>query len=43
MTRAIDARDLFRVHSTPDGDAVALQGLSLAVDERELVTVFGPS
>ena len=43
MRPAIDARDLFRVHSTPEGDAVALQGLSLSVHERELVTILGPS
>ncbi|HEY3184053.1 MAG TPA: ABC transporter ATP-binding protein, partial [Gaiellaceae bacterium] len=40
---AIEVRDLFRVHSTPEGDAAALQGLSLAVREREVVTVLGPS
>jgi ABC-type lipoprotein export system ATPase subunit len=40
---AIELRDVFRVHSTPDGDAAALQGLTLAVAEREVVTVLGPS
>jgi energy-coupling factor transport system ATP-binding protein len=40
---AIELRDVFRVHSTPEGDAAALQGLSLAVREREVVTVLGPS
>ena len=40
---AIEVRDVFRVHSTPEGDAAALQGLSLAVREREVVTVLGPS
>jgi ABC-type lipoprotein export system ATPase subunit len=40
---AIEIRDLFRVHQTPEGDAAALQGLSLAVREREVVTVLGPS
>jgi len=40
---AIELRDVFRVHSTPEGDAAALQGLSLAVGEREVVTVLGPS
>ena len=40
---AIELRDVFRVHSTPEGDAAALQGLSLAVAEREVVTVLGPS
>ena len=42
-TTAIDVRDLFRVHSTPEGDAAALQGLSLRVREREVLTVLGPS
>jgi ABC-type lipoprotein export system ATPase subunit len=40
---AIEVRDVFRVHSTPEGDAAALQGLSLAVSEREVVTILGPS
>ena len=40
---AIELKDVFRVHSTPEGDAAALQGLSLAVREREVVTVLGPS
>jgi energy-coupling factor transport system ATP-binding protein len=40
---AIELRDVFRVHSTPEGDAAALQGLSLVVREREVVTVLGPS
>ncbi len=40
---AIDVRDVFRVHSTPEGDAAALQGLSFAVAEGEVVTVLGPS
>ena len=40
---AIELRDVFRVHSTPEGDAAALQGLTLAVGEREVVTVLGPS
>jgi ABC-type lipoprotein export system ATPase subunit len=43
MTAAIELRDVFRVHSTPEGDAAALQGLSLAIREREVVTVLGPS
>ncbi len=43
MSDAIEIRDLFRVYSTPEGDAAALQGLSLAVREREIVTVLGPS
>ena len=40
---AVDARDLFRVYSTSEGDAVALQGLSLTVGAGELVAVLGPS
>ena len=40
---AIEVRDVFRVHSTPEGDAAALQGLSLALREHEVVTVLGPS
>jgi len=40
---AVEARDVFRVHSTPEGDAAALQGLTLTVPEREILTVLGPS
>jgi ABC-type lipoprotein export system ATPase subunit len=36
-------RDLFRVYSTPEGHAAALQGLTLSVEERELLVVLGPS
>ena len=43
MSTAVEIRDLFRVHSTPEGDAAALQGLSLSVQEREVLTVLGPS
>ena len=43
MTAAVEARDLFRVHSTPEGDAAALQGLSLTVEPGEILTVLGPS
>jgi ABC-type lipoprotein export system ATPase subunit len=43
VTRAVDAQDLFRVHSTPEGDAAALQGLTLGVAEGEILTVLGPS
>jgi ABC-type lipoprotein export system ATPase subunit len=39
----IEIRDLFRVHSTTEGDAAALQGLSLTVPDGELVVVLGPS
>jgi len=40
---AIEVRDLFRIHQTPEGDAAALQGLSLTIREHETVTVLGPS
>ena len=40
---AVEIRDVFRVHSTPEGDAAALQGLTLSVGEGEVVTVLGPS
>jgi ABC-type lipoprotein export system ATPase subunit len=43
MTAVIEARDLFRVHSTPEGEAAALQGLTLTVEEGEILTLFGPS
>jgi len=40
---AVDCHDLFKVHRTPEGDAAALQGLSLQVDAGEVLTVLGPS
>jgi ABC-type lipoprotein export system ATPase subunit len=43
MSDAVVARDVFRVHSTPEGDAAALQGLTLAVPERQLLAIVGPS
>jgi ABC-type lipoprotein export system ATPase subunit len=43
VSTAIEVRDVFRVHQTAEGDAAALQGLSLTVRERETVTVLGPS
>lgn len=43
MTAAIELRDVFRVHQTSEGDAAALQGLSLMVRDQETVTVLGPS
>jgi len=43
VSPAIEVRDVFRVHQTAEGDAAALQGLSLTVRERETVTVLGPS
>jgi ABC-type lipoprotein export system ATPase subunit len=43
VSAAIEAVDLFRIFSSPEGTSVALQGLTLDVDERELLVVFGPS
>jgi ABC-type lipoprotein export system ATPase subunit len=43
VSAAIEVRDLFRIHATPQGDAAALQGLSLTVPEREVLVVLGPS
>jgi ABC-type lipoprotein export system ATPase subunit len=43
VTAAVEIRDLFRIYSTPEGDAAALQGLSLSVQEGEIVAVLGPS
>jgi ABC-type lipoprotein export system ATPase subunit len=40
---AIELRDVFRVHSTPEGDAAALQGLSLRVEDGEVLAILGPS
>jgi ABC-type lipoprotein export system ATPase subunit len=39
----VEARDLYRLYATPQGTAVALQGLSLDVRAGELLVVFGPS
>jgi ABC-type lipoprotein export system ATPase subunit len=43
VTAAVDVRDLFRVHRTAEGDSAPLQGISLLVEEGEVVTVLGPS
>ncbi len=43
MSAAIEAVDLFRLFSSREGTSVALQGLTLDVDEGELLVVFGPS
>ncbi len=43
MSPAVEAQDVFRVHSTAEGDAAALQGLTLTVAEGEILTVLGPS
>ncbi len=36
-------RDVFRIHRTPEGDAAALQGLTLEVPDGQVVVVLGPS
>ncbi|HLY94080.1 MAG TPA: ATP-binding cassette domain-containing protein [Gaiellaceae bacterium] len=41
--KAIEAVDLFRIYPSAETNAVALQGLTLDVDEGELLVVFGPS
>jgi ABC-type lipoprotein export system ATPase subunit len=43
MTDAVVIRDVFRIHSTREGDAAALQGLTLRVGAGELLAVVGPS
>ncbi|HUJ91956.1 MAG TPA: ATP-binding cassette domain-containing protein [Gaiellaceae bacterium] len=43
MTPAVEASDLFRIFPSDEGASAALQGLSLTVEEGELVVVFGPS
>jgi ABC-type lipoprotein export system ATPase subunit len=43
MSAAVDVRDAFRIHRSAGGTAVALQGLSLQVEEGEIVVVLGPS
>jgi ABC-type lipoprotein export system ATPase subunit len=40
---AVEATDLFRIYPSAEGAAAALQGLSLEIEEGELVVVFGPS
>ncbi|MDX6486673.1 MAG: peptide/nickel transport system ATP-binding protein ddpF, partial [Gaiellaceae bacterium] len=41
--KAVEARDLFRLYTSPEGTSVALQGLTLDVAAGELLVVFGPS
>src|SRR5262249_41139981 len=43
MTPAVAVEDVFRVYATDEGTAAALQGLSLTVQEGEVVAVLGPS
>jgi peptide/nickel transport system ATP-binding protein len=40
---ALELRDVFRIHETSGPGAVALQGLTLTVHERERCVVLGPS
>jgi ABC-type lipoprotein export system ATPase subunit len=39
----IELRDVFRIYNTPEGDAAALQGLSLNLRDGEVLVVLGPS
>ena len=43
MPPLVDARDLFAVYPSKTGGVAALQGLTLAVEEREICVVLGPS
>jgi ABC-type lipoprotein export system ATPase subunit len=43
VSTVVEAREVFHVYSTPEGDAAALQGLTLNVLEREVLVVLGPS
>src|SRR5215211_6151306 len=43
MSSAIEMQDVFRVYTTAEGDAAALQGITLSVQRGEIVTVLGPS
>jgi ABC-type lipoprotein export system ATPase subunit len=43
MTAGVVCRDLFKVHRTAQGDAAALQGLTIDVAPGEMLAVFGPS
>jgi ABC-type lipoprotein export system ATPase subunit len=40
---AVEATDVFRIYPSAEGSAAALQGLTLEIDEDELVVVLGPS
>jgi ABC-type lipoprotein export system ATPase subunit len=43
MSLAIDVHEAFRIYRSTAGTAVALQGLTLQVEEGEVVVVLGPS
>ena len=40
---ALELRDVFRIYRSGPAETVALKGLDLRVEEREIVAVFGPS
>jgi putative ABC transport system ATP-binding protein len=40
---AIEARDLYRFYHTGDDETLALRGVSLSLEPREVVAVMGPS
>jgi ABC-type lipoprotein export system ATPase subunit len=43
VTAAIEARDVFHVYESQEGNTAALQGLTLAIDEGQITAVLGPS
>ena len=43
MSAAVAVDDAFRIYDSGAGGTVALQGLTLVVEEGEIVVVFGPS
>jgi ABC-type lipoprotein export system ATPase subunit len=43
MNPVLELHDVFRIYEAPEGASVALQGLSLAVGDGELLVVLGPS
>lgn len=43
MTAAVDVRDAFRIYDSGGSGTVALQGLTLTVEQGEIVVLFGPS
>jgi len=40
---AIEAHDLYRFYHTGDDETLALRGVSLSIEQREVVAVMGPS
>jgi ABC-type lipoprotein export system ATPase subunit len=43
MTPVVDVRDAFRIFPSPAGGTAALQGLTLSVEQGEMVVALGPS